>query len=45
MIRAASQKGWLDEKKAVHEILQGIRRAGADFIITYYAKEFAQWQL
>lgn len=45
MLKAAAQKGWLDEKKAVMEILLGIRRAGADFIITYYAKEFAQWQL
>ncbi len=44
MIKAAAEKGWLDEKKAVLEILRGIRRAGADFIITYYAKEFAQWQ-
>jgi len=44
MIKAAVQRGWLDEKKAVYEILRGIRRAGADFIITYYAKEFAQWQ-
>ncbi len=43
MIKAASQKGWLDEKKVVIEVLRGIRRAGADFIITYYAKEFAQW--
>lgn len=43
MIKAAAEKGWLDEKKAVLEILRGIRRAGADFIITYYAKEFAQW--
>ena len=45
MLKAAAQKGWLDEKKAVMEILRGIRRAGADFIITYYAKEFAQWKL
>lgn len=44
MLKAAAQKGWLEEKKAVLEILRGIRRAGADFIITYYAKEFAQWQ-
>jgi porphobilinogen synthase len=43
MLKAAAQKGWLDEEKAVLEILRGIRRAGADFIITYYAKEFAQW--
>lgn len=45
MIKAAAEKGWLDEKKAVLEILRGIRRAGADFIITYYAKEFAKWEL
>ncbi len=43
MIKAAAEKGWIDEKKAVREILGGIRRAGADFIITYYAKEFASW--
>ena len=45
MIKAAVQNGWLDEKKVVIEVLRGIRRAGADFIITYYAKEFAQWSL
>lgn len=45
MIKAAAEKKWLDEKKAVSEILHGIRRAGADFIITYYAKEFAEWQI
>lgn len=45
MLKSAAQKGWLDEKQAVLEILRGIRRAGADFIITYYAKEFAQWGL
>lgn len=43
MIKAAAEKGWVDEKKAVLEILRGIRRAGADFIITYYAKDFARW--
>jgi porphobilinogen synthase len=43
MLKAAAERGWLDEQKAVLEILRGIRRAGADFIITYYAKEFAQW--
>ncbi len=43
MLKAAAEKGWLDEKKGVEEILRGIRRAGADFIITYYAKEFAEW--
>jgi porphobilinogen synthase len=43
MIKAAAEKGWLDEKKAVKEILSGIRRAGADFIITYFAKDYAKW--
>lgn len=45
MIKAAVLNGWLDEKKLVAEILRGIRRAGADFIITYYAKEAAAWEL
>ena len=43
MIKAAAEKGWLDEKRAVMEILTAIRRAGADFIISYYTKEVAQW--
>ncbi|MBI4352565.1 MAG: porphobilinogen synthase [Candidatus Omnitrophica bacterium] len=43
MIKAASQRGWLDEKKAVQETHLGIKRAGADFIITYWAKELAEW--
>lgn len=42
MIKAACERGWLNEKKTVTEILRGIRRAGADFLITYYAKEIAQ---
>jgi porphobilinogen synthase len=45
MIKAASEKGWIDEKRAALEILRGIRRAGADFIITYYTKQIAQWKL
>lgn len=44
MLKAAAEKGWLEEKKAALEILRGIKRAGADFIITYYTKEFAQWE-
>lgn len=44
MIKAAAQKGWANEKQAVTEILTSMKRAGADFIITYYAKEFCQWQ-
>jgi len=45
MIKAAAEKGWIDEKKAALEILRSIRRAGADFIITYFAKELAQQKL
>lgn len=43
MIKAASENGWIDEKKAAMEVLTSIKRAGADFIITYYAKEVARW--
>jgi len=43
MIKAASQKGWLDEKAAVLELLTGIKRAGADIIITYFAKDVGSW--
>lgn len=44
MIKAAAANGWIDEKRAALEILSGIKRAGADFIINYYVKEFASWQ-
>jgi porphobilinogen synthase len=43
MIKAAAEKGWIDEKSAALEVLTSIRRAGADFIITYFAKEAAYW--
>ena len=43
MIKAAAASGWLDEKKIVIETLTGIRRAGADMILTYFAKDVAQW--
>ena len=43
MIKAAAQNGWIDEKRIASEILTSIKRAGADMIITYYAKEAAQW--
>jgi porphobilinogen synthase len=43
MLKAASQNGWLDEKKVVLESLTGIRRAGADVILTYYARQAARW--
>jgi len=42
MIKSASAAGWLDEKKIVAESLLGIRRAGADMILTYFAKDFAK---
>lgn len=44
MIKAAAASGWLDEKKIVLETLTGIRRAGADMILTYFAKDVAKWQ-
>jgi porphobilinogen synthase len=43
MIKAAAAAGWLDEKRAVLETLTSIRRAGADMIITYHAKDAAAW--
>lgn len=43
MIKAAAERGWIDEKRAALESLYGIRRAGADMIITYYARDFARW--
>ena len=42
MIKAAAEKGWLDEKQAALEVLLSIKRAGADFIITYFAKDLAK---
>lgn len=43
MVKAAAQQGWLDEKRIVMEILTAIKRAGADIVITYHAKEAAIW--
>jgi len=43
MVKAAAQKGWIDEKRVVLEILTGIQRAGADMILTYHAKDVARW--
>jgi porphobilinogen synthase len=43
MVKAAVQRGWLDEKRVVLEILTGIQRAGADMILTYHAKDVARW--
>jgi porphobilinogen synthase len=43
MLKAAAAKGWIDERSAVLETLTAIRRAGADVVITYHAKEVAGW--
>jgi porphobilinogen synthase len=42
MIAAAAERGWLDRSRAVEECLMSIKRAGADIILTYFAKEYAQ---
>ena len=41
MIKAAAEKGWLDEERAMLEKLTSIKRAGADIILSYFAKEYA----
>jgi porphobilinogen synthase len=43
MIKAAAERGWLDERRTVLEALTGIKRAGADLILTYHAKDAAGW--
>jgi porphobilinogen synthase len=43
MVKAAAQNGWLDERTAALESLTAIKRAGADLILTYWAKDLAQW--
>jgi porphobilinogen synthase len=43
MVKAAAAKGWVDEKRVVLETLTGFRRAGADLILTYHAKDAARW--
>ena len=43
MIKAAAQNGWIDERRVTMEVLTGIRRAGADMIITYFAPDVARW--
>jgi porphobilinogen synthase len=42
MIKAAAKNGWLDEERVMMEMLVGIRRAGADMVLTYFAKEAAR---
>jgi porphobilinogen synthase len=43
MIKAAAAKGWVDERRIALESLTSIKRAGADFILTYYALEASRW--
>jgi porphobilinogen synthase len=43
MVKAAALNGWIDENSVVHEVLSGIKRAGADLIITYHAKDVKNW--
>lgn len=43
MVKAAAANGWIDEMRIAYEILTGIKRAGADLIITYHAKDAARW--
>ena len=43
MVKAAAARGWVDEERIVKETLTSIRRAGADVILTYHAKDFARW--
>jgi len=43
MVKAAAARGWIDERRSVMEILTAIKRAGADIIITYHAREAAAW--
>jgi porphobilinogen synthase len=43
MVKAAAARGWLDEKRVVLEILTGLKRAGADIILTYSARDAAGW--
>ena len=43
MVKAAAARGWVDEERIARETLTSIRRAGADVILTYHAKDFARW--
>jgi porphobilinogen synthase len=43
MVKAAARQGWIDERRVVLELLTGMRRAGADLILTYHAKDAAAW--
>ena len=43
MVKAAAAQGWIDERRIVLELLTSMRRAGADLILTYFAKDAARW--
>ena len=43
MVKAAAQRGWIDERRVVLETLTGFKRAGADMILTYHAPDVARW--
>jgi porphobilinogen synthase len=43
MLKAAAARGWVDERRAAIETLTAIKRAGADVVVTYWAKDIAQW--
>ena len=43
MVKAAAERGWIDGPRVMNEILTSIRRAGADIVVTYWAKELASW--
>jgi porphobilinogen synthase len=43
MLKAAARNGWVDEKRAVLEMMMAFRRAGADLVITYWARDVARW--
>jgi porphobilinogen synthase len=43
MVKAAAERGWIDERRIVGEVLVGMKRAGADLIITYHAPDVARW--
>jgi len=43
MVKAAAERGWIDEQRITLEILTGIKRAGADLILTYFAKDVSRW--
>jgi porphobilinogen synthase len=45
MLKAAAERGWLDERACALETLTAIKRAGADFILTYWAEDAARWLL